>query len=1028
MSKLDKSNKMSKRLKLKACLLVVISLLGIAAMGIWISTAQTKETLSIYESDMLSEMDEMPNLLDQTRSEEDEYIKTFDSNYQSIAKTISFMAQNNAGFEQTDEKMSELNEMFGTANIIIASENGNVVVKANSVKNDLSDAKFKGLRDVFKTNLASRAISVNDNDNSENNMIYYSAKIDESTMVVVAQNPESFNEFIEQTTSENAALKNLKVGQTGYVFSFDANNKNIEYHPDQTLIGQNVNDLGLIDDQIKDGNVGWMKLKSKVFYGEVKVIDSKVYVAAIPESDISSARSITLGVILFVFASVLLVVVAYGIFVLHDEEKRCKRKDQTFEIGHVRFNKKIARKGLILSLIGFVAIVAIAFCMQTLFALSSQSMSNSASVSQISTTIETSKKNEESLRERYNNEFLAKTKAAAYILQANPSLKNKDDIAKLAKAIDVQYIDVFNEKGEMESTNSSYTNYTLSENPNDASYEFRKLLQGVDYVLQDARNDEISGDLRQYIGVSLKNADGSANGFVQINVRPERLARLLESTNIDKILDGVKLGELGFAFAIDKQTKEVVYYPDTRVQGKLANEVGISDAKLKGGLNDYISVNGQTYLAASIEQGSYYVYVATLEGELMAVRGSLTLATSIIAFICLTLIFFILVLENKRHDISSESKDESSERVFDTIMPDGSIVQTETLKSRILLKPLGWHDKTPEQKVSLIAKVIISIAVLAICVMVLFKDSLFDSSSIFSYILNGKWERGLNIFALSASFMFACTAITISLIVKRLLLFLAQTLGSQGATLCRLAGSIVKYATIIGTVYYCLALLGVDTTTLLASAGILSIAISLGAKDMVSDILSGMFIIFEDEFRVGDVIEVDGYYGTVVEIGIRTTKVMDDSQNTKVIRNSNIDDVINRTKALSLVSVDVGIEYNESLERVEAILADELPKLKDKYEAIKVGPFYRGVVELADNSVNIRIVAQCKEFDRAQLTRDLNREVKLIFDHYDIGIPFPQVVVNEPMKKKEASISETKKAEKFRDEQREATQGLEEQE
>ena len=80
-------------------------------------------------------------------------------------------------------------------------------------------------------------------------------------------------------------------------------------------------------------------------------------------------------------------------------------------------------------------------------------------------------------------------------------------------------------------------------------------------------------------------------------------------------------------------------------------------------------------------------------------------------------------------------------------------------------------------------------------------------------------------------------------------------------------------------------LVGVDTTTLLASAGILSIAISFGAKELVSDILSGLFIIFEGEFRVGDIIKVGDWRGAVVEIGVRTTKVEDGSQNIKVIRN-----------------------------------------------------------------------------------------------------------------------------------------------
>ncbi len=1016
---------MSKRLKVKTALLIVICIVGLAAMGIWISTAQTSETISIYEADMKAEMEELPKLLEQTRSEESEYVKTFDANYQSIGATVAFMAQNDAGYAATDEKMSEFCEMFGVANMIITDKQGEVLAKAKTVKNDLTDSKFDELRKVFQTDSPSDAVSTTDDDNTANDMRYYSAKIDDETMVVVAQNPASFDDFLEETSSEEAALKNLKVGQTGYVFSIDASSKEIEYHPDSTLVGKNVNDLGLTDEELTDGNIAWMKAKTKTFYGEVEKIGNKIYVAAIPESDISNARSITLGVILFVFAAVLLVIVAYGLFVLRDEERRGVADEAVAEVSHLRVNKKIARKGLVLSVVGFVAIVAIAFYMQTLFALSSQSMSNSASVSQIATTIKASEDHEKSLRERYNNEFLTKAKTAAYILQANPALKNKSDIAKLAKAIDVQYVDVFNNSGEMTVTNSPYTNYTLSSDPSDSSYEFRKLLQGVDYVLQDAREDEISGDLRQYIGVSLKDSDGNADGFVQINVRPERLAALLESTKIDKILDGVKLGELGFAFAVDKNTNEIAYYPDSRVQGKLATEVGMTDAQLKGDFNDYLTINGKTYLAASAEEGSYYVYVATLEGELMAVRGTLTMATSVIAFICLVLIFLILVFENKKRDVAYTKADAESGRIFDTTMPDGSVVRTETLPSRFLLKPLGWHDKTPEQKVALIVKTIVGVAVLAVCVMVLFKDSLFDSSSIFSYILNAKWERGLNIFALSASIMFACTAITAALVVKRLLLFLAETLGSQGATICRLGGSVIKYATIIGTVYYCLALLGVDTTTLLASAGILSIAISLGAKDMVADILSGMFIIFEDEFRVGDVIEVDGYSGTVVEIGLRTTKVMDGSQNMKVIRNSNIDDVINRTKELTFVSIVVGIEYNESLERVEAILADELPKFKKKFSAIKVGPFYRGVVELADNSVNICIVAQCREQDRAQLVRDLNREIKLLFDHYDIGIPFPQVVVNEPMEKKEASFYETQKAEKFRDEQRVASQDIE---
>ena len=238
--------------------------------------------------------------------------------------------------------------------------------------------------------------------------------------------------------------------------------------------------------------------------------------------------------------------------------------------------------------------------------------------------------------------------------------------------------------------------------------------------------------------------------------------------------------------------------------------------------------------------------------------------------------------------------------------------------------------------------------------------------------------------------------------------------------MCRLASSIVKYASVIGILYWCLALLGVDTATLLASAGLLTFAVSLGAKDIVTDIISGLFIIFEGEFRVGDIIQVGGQRGTVMEIGVRTTKINDGNGNVLVLRNSNISNVVNMTKEHSYASVEVGIEYGESLERVESILSKELPNIKRRLPAIIDGPFYKGVTMLADNSVNIKIVAECAEKDRSGLTNDLNREMKLLFDRYDISIPFPQVVVNQPTVFKKATIAEKLAADKFNAEQKEA--------
>ena len=196
------------------------------------------------------------------------------------------------------------------------------------------------------------------------------------------------------------------------------------------------------------------------------------------------------------------------------------------------------------------------------------------------------------------------------------------------------------------------------------------------------------------------------------------------------------------------------------------------------------------------------------------------------------------------------------------------------------------------------------ILAVAICLGVVFREAIFQKDSIFNYIVDGGWEKGVNIFAVTASIMIIAVVMTGTEIVKRILKLLASVFGARGETVCRLISSFIKYVAIVAMLYYCFALFGVDTATLLASAGILSIAISLGAKDMVGDILAGLFIIFEGEFRVGDIVMIGDWRGTVLEIGVRTTKIEDGSKNIKIIRNSNVTDVINMTKRSSYAFCD----------------------------------------------------------------------------------------------------------------------------
>lgn len=232
----------------------------------------------------------------------------------------------------------------------------------------------------------------------------------------------------------------------------------------------------------------------------------------------------------------------------------------------------------------------------------------------------------------------------------------------------------------------------------------------------------------------------------------------------------------------------------------------------------------------------------------------------------------------------------------------------------------------------------------------------------------------------------------------RMLLSALLPMMKKGGAIVNLLCSFIKYLAAIVIIFMILSAWGVNTTALLAGIGILSLIVGLGAQPLIEDIIAGLFIVFEKTFDVGDIIVVDGFRGVVTEIGIRTTKIEDAGGDVKVMNNSDLRTIVNMTNELSLAICDVDVDYGESLERVEAVLKDNLDKIRKNVPAIQDGPNYKGVQELGASGVKIRIVAECHESELFQTERDLNRQIKLIFDKNGIKIPFTQVVVHEAKK------------------------------
>lgn len=251
----------------------------------------------------------------------------------------------------------------------------------------------------------------------------------------------------------------------------------------------------------------------------------------------------------------------------------------------------------------------------------------------------------------------------------------------------------------------------------------------------------------------------------------------------------------------------------------------------------------------------------------------------------------------------------------------------------------------------------------------------------------------------------------------------------RSKTIFTLLDGFTKYACAIIIILLILKSFGVDTTALVASVGVLTLIVGLGAQSLIADIIAGIFIIFENEYNAGEIISVDGFRGTVLEIGIRSTKVIDAAGNIKIINNSNIGDIVNLSRELSLAVVDLDFPYDVPVDLVENILKNNFELMKENIKGIIDGPFYKGICNYKDSNVTLKIVAQCKEEDRFQVERDLMREYRRILLENNIDMSYQQVVINYAETKEYNSNTKSKKeAEKFMQTQKVLSKDLEEQE
>lgn len=179
----------------------------------------------------------------------------------------------------------------------------------------------------------------------------------------------------------------------------------------------------------------------------------------------------------------------------------------------------------------------------------------------------------------------------------------------------------------------------------------------------------------------------------------------------------------------------------------------------------------------------------------------------------------------------------------------------------------------------------------------------------------------------------------------------------------------------------------------LTFAGIGGVALGFGAQSFIKDVINGLFILFEDQFTVGDYINIDDKGGIVESMELRITKIRDFNGDLHIIPNGLITKVTNHSRGNIRIMVDVDIAYDEDVDRTIEIISNLCDKFKGENECVTEGPKVLGVSALKEDRVTIRIAGKSKPMTQWDIEMKLRKEVREVLNKSNIRIPYPKVSI-----------------------------------
>ena len=492
--------------------------------------------------------------------------------------------------------------------------------------------------------------------------------------------------------------------------------------------------------------------------------------------------------------------------------------------------------------------------------------------------IEERKGLESTIRRTFEESYKTRTQALAIFLEEHPDYQTHEKLKELNSIAGSDYLMLFDREGQEKEASNSYTGFSVEKN---LSEEYQAVLMGYPSTVVGPAADPYTGWMQIGTAFLMTDEEEKADGFLLAVYSAGDLNREIERMSLESTVNNFAVQKDHIAAAIKDKDGLFVAHTDPMMIGQNAKDFLDDDFQTGVSFEGYTEYMGRLVCVSAVSlDGKTLLFIVPERGDLDSQSNAVLIASIIL------LILALLYYPNAGLLIAKAMEE-----------AEGNLQSQDRKRNPIVIFSDGYA---------------IFLAPFALIALWASSGGWWTS---FDYVFSGMWTKGVHLFSVWAALFVTAVTLFFEFLIRVILNRMESRFSNKARTITRLFGSFITYSATIFLFISVFSMFGVDTKVLMASAGVVSIAVGMGAQSMAGDLLAGFFMMLEGTVHVGDYVSVGGsrssVTGRVVDMGVRTMKIVDKNGNLVTLNNREASPVTNMNHMMGELEdgVESDLEY-----------------------------------------------------------------------------------------------------------------------